>query len=65
MITKENILRIRYFRKRKDTKKYVEINTWKELEGMLQCDLDLKLFNHSGIIICLLVIMIISRENYE
>ena len=47
--------------KEKTLRNMLKPNTWKELEGMLQCDLDLKLLNHSGVIICLLVQLQLSR----
>ena len=46
MITRKHFGIIGYFRKRKGTKKYVKINTWKELEYVTT--MDLKLSNHSG-----------------
>ena len=46
--------------KEKTLRNMLKPNTWKELEGMLQ-QLDLKLLNHSGVIICLLVQLQLSR----
>ena len=46
--------------KEKTLRNMLKPNTWKELEGMLQCA-DLKLLNHSGVIICLLVQLQLSR----